>query len=113
MSTQFSGGTIVNQTFNAPYKFSIMQSIKNALCSNSPNAGWTNVSQNVQFNSVGTAPGGYGNGYGNSSVITITIASPAVITWNGHGFTGGEKIMFQISTGGTLPEESRPTRCIT
>lgn len=36
-----------------------------------------------------------------SATVTMTIASPGVITWTGHGFTGGEPIVF--STTGALP----------
>lgn len=36
-----------------------------------------------------------------SATITMTIASPGVVTWTSHGFVGGEKIAF--STTGALP----------
>jgi hypothetical protein len=40
------------------------------------------------------------------TVVTISIASPAVVTWNSHGFTGGEVIKF--TTTGTLPTGLSP-----
>lgn len=42
----------------------------------------------------------YVGAYGSANV-TISIATPGVVTWNGHGFKGGEKIVF--STTGALP----------
>lgn len=36
-----------------------------------------------------------------SAIVTITIASPAVITWNNHGFNANDQITF--STTGALP----------
>ncbi|MGA0540731.1 hypothetical protein [Neotabrizicola sp. VNH66] len=36
-----------------------------------------------------------------SSVVTMTIASPGVITWNGHGLTAGTAVTF--ATTGALP----------
>jgi len=35
------------------------------------------------------------------TVVTISVASPAEVTWNSHGFSGGEVIKF--TTTGTLP----------
>lgn len=35
------------------------------------------------------------------SAVTISIATPGVVTWNGHGLKGGEKIQF--TTTGALP----------
>jgi len=40
------------------------------------------------------------------STVTITNASPAVVTWNSHGLTNGKKIVF--STTGTLPTGLSP-----
>lgn len=36
-----------------------------------------------------------------SATITMTIASPGVVTWTSHGFVGGEKVVF--TTTGALP----------
>lgn len=36
-----------------------------------------------------------------SSAVTISIASPAIVTWNGHGLFNGAPVQF--STTGTLP----------
>lgn len=41
------------------------------------------------------------NIHGVSSTVTITIASPGVVTWTGHTFANGEPIVF--STTGALP----------
>lgn len=35
------------------------------------------------------------------STVTITIATPGVVTWNGHGFFTGQKL--QLTTTGALP----------
>ena len=40
-------------------------------------------------------------GTASQSVATISIATPGVVTWNGHGLKGGEKIQF--TTTGALP----------
>ena len=37
----------------------------------------------------------------NTSTVTITIASPGVITWNAHGFLAGQAVSF--TTTGALP----------
>lgn len=37
----------------------------------------------------------------NSATVTITIASPGVITWTGHGFSNGQAVAF--TTTGALP----------
>ncbi len=36
-----------------------------------------------------------------NKTVTMTIASPGVVTWTGHGFVGGERILFR--TTGALP----------
>lgn len=36
-----------------------------------------------------------------TATITITIATPAVVTWTAHGFVSGQQV--QINTSGTLP----------
>lgn len=35
------------------------------------------------------------------STITVTIATPGVVTWNGHGLTAGQQV--QLTTTGALP----------
>ena len=98
MATVFSGGTYVNfQTFLGNFKCLIMQNIMSNLIT----AGWTK--QNMD---VGKNPGSYGlatQGPGNAATVTFTTGTPGIINWTGHGFLGGEKIMFQAGTGGTLP----------
>lgn len=37
------------------------------------------------------------------SVVTITIASPGVVTWASHGLSNDVKVQFATSPGGTLP----------
>lgn len=85
MATQFSGGVYVNTTFTGAARSDFQANLKTQLLS----AGWTNVAQET------------GQGPGNVGTVTITIASPAVVTFNSHGFLGGEKIIFQ--TTGALP----------
>ena len=98
MATQFSGGSIINTTFNGKYKCLIMQGIMNALIS----AGWS-----LQPMSQGGSSGTYGQtfGPGNISTVTLTLASPGVVNWANHGFLGGERVMFQndVNSGATLP----------
>ena len=36
-----------------------------------------------------------------TSVVTISIATPGVVTWNNHGLQNGQKI--QLTTTGALP----------
>ena len=42
-----------------------------------------------------------GQGPGNVGAVTMTIASPCVVTFTSHGFLGGERVM--IRTTGALP----------
>lgn len=37
-----------------------------------------------------------------SSVVTISVASPGVVTWNGHGLAAGQPVVF-TNEGGALP----------
>lgn len=62
--------------------------------------------QLVYYIELGPQAGGSGYGllgYGgtNTATVTITIATPAVITWTAHGFTAGQAVSF--ATTGTLP----------
>ncbi len=43
----------------------------------------------------------YESKIGDSEVVTITIATPGVVTWTGHGFSAGKRLRF--STTGALP----------
>lgn len=43
----------------------------------------------------------YTSKYGASATVTMTIATPAVVTWTGHGLVAGDPITF--STTGALP----------
>ena len=98
MATIFSGGTYVNfSQFAGTFKCLIMQGIMNNLIT----AGWTKQALNTGWN-----PGIYGRslqGPGNVGIVTMPTATPGVVNWAGHGFLGGEQIMFQAGTGGTLP----------
>ena len=38
-----------------------------------------------------------------SSTVTISVASPGVVTWEGHGFVAGQPIVLSASSGGSLP----------
>ena len=40
---------------------------------------------------------------GLSSTVTITIASPGVVTWPKHGLPAGAAVIFETSSGGALP----------
>jgi len=40
---------------------------------------------------------------GLSSTVTITLASPGVITWPSHGLAAGAAVKFTTSSGGALP----------
>ena len=91
MATQFSGGTYINYAlFPGTYKCLIMQGILQNLCTNTVNAGWTNLSL------------GAGLGVGNVGTVSVTSGNPGIFTWTGHGFLGGEKICFQLA-GGVYP----------
>ncbi|KAK3606825.1 hypothetical protein CHS0354_018419 [Potamilus streckersoni] len=35
--------------------------------------------------------------------VTASVASPSVFTSSGHGFSGGERLRFSVSSGGTIP----------
>ena len=98
MATVFAGGTYVNfSQFAGTFKCLIMQGIMNNLVT----AGWSKQTMNV-----GNSPGSYGlatQGPGNVGTVTMPIATPGVVNFSGHGFLGGEKVMFQAGTGGTLP----------
>jgi len=88
MATQFSGGVYVNTTFTGAVRSDIQSNLLAQLVT----AGWTNC--------VLLA----GQGYGIVGAVTISIASPSVVTWSGnHGFLGGERIILQIAAGGTMP----------
>ena len=88
MATQFSGGSYINATFTGNIKADILVNLAAQLV----NAGWTNLAM-----AAGQGPGNYCSG------VSISIATPGVVSWTGHGFLGGEKIIFQISAGGTMP----------
>jgi hypothetical protein len=79
MSIQYAGGTNVNAVFTGNVKNDILTSVYNQLVT----AGWTVVTGNVP------------------STVTMTIASPGVVSWTAHGLTSGTQIRFQ--TTGALP----------
>jgi hypothetical protein len=54
------------------------------------------------WNDAGTLRCTRGPIWARSSTITVTIASPAVVTWNGHGLTEAQPIVF-TNSGGALP----------
>jgi hypothetical protein len=85
MATIFSGGTYINNTFVASTKADLVLNMRDQLVL----AGWTSV------------PLAAGQGPGNVGAVTITIANPGVVTFNNHGFLGGEKVVLQ--TTGVLP----------
>ena len=88
MATQFSGGIYVNTTFTGAVRSDIQSNLLAQLVT----AGWTNCILLA------------GQGYGIVGAVTISIASPGVVTWSGnHGFLGGERIILQIAAGGVMP----------
>jgi hypothetical protein len=85
MGLVYAGGTYANSTFTGDTRWAIMKNLRDNLVT----AGWTNVAQ------------ASGQGPGNAATVTITIASPGVVTMTGHGFLGGERVL--IATTGALP----------
>lgn len=53
------------------------------------------------FNNAGTLTLGTGPAWINTATITVTIATPAVVTWTGHGLPEGSPVVF--TTSGALP----------
>lgn len=82
MSIQFAGGTIVNTTFTPTNKATLQSNLVTQLT----NAGWSQSS--------GPAGGG-------SQVVTISIASPGVVSLASHGLLANDQVVF--STTGALP----------
>jgi hypothetical protein len=79
MSIQYAGGTNVNAVFTGNVKNDILTNVYNQLVT----AGWSVVTGNIP------------------STVTMTIASPGVVSWTAHGLTAGTQIRFQ--TTGALP----------
>lgn len=82
MSIQYSGSTIVNTTFTAASK-AVLQA---TVMSNLVTAGWSQA----------TGPSG-----GGSQTVTITIASPGVVSLTAHGLLANDPVVF--ATTGALP----------
>ena len=53
------------------------------------------------FDNSGTLTLGTGPAWVNTATVTMTIASPAVVTWTGHGLSEGAPVVF--TTSGALP----------
>ncbi len=79
MSIQYAGGTNVNALFTGNVKNDILTNVYTQLV----NAGWSVVTGNVP------------------STVTVSISTPAVVSWTAHGLTAGTQIRFQ--TTGALP----------
>jgi hypothetical protein len=79
MSIQYAGGTNVHTTFSGVTKNDLLSNIPGNLLT----AGWTQVSGNTP------------------TVVTVTIASPAVVSWTSHGLAESTRVVF--STTGALP----------
>ena len=45
----------------------------------------------------------FGTTVNTSSIVTVSIASPGVVTWTNHGLTTDDAIKFTLSGGGALP----------
>jgi hypothetical protein len=82
MSIQYAGGTNVNATFTGSTKALLQSNV----VSNLLTAGWSQA----------TGPGG-----GGAQTVTITIASPGVITLAAHGLLANDSVVF--ATTGALP----------
>lgn len=85
MATVFSGGTYVDFLFTPTNRYDMIKNVKEQLII----AGWTNVAQATS------------QGPGNAGTVTLTIASPCVVTFTSHGFLGNERVILQ--TSGALP----------
>lgn len=79
MSIQYAGGTNINTTFTGAVKADIVTNVMAQLLT----AGWSTV--------TGITPG----------AVTISVASPGVITWNANGLLANDQVVF--STTGALP----------
>ena len=82
MSIQFAGGAIVKTTFTPTNKATLQSNVVTQLTS----AGWSQSS----------GPSG-----GGSQTVTISIASPGVVTLSAHGLLANDQVVF--STTGALP----------
>jgi hypothetical protein len=82
MSIQFAGGTIVNTTFTPTNKATLQSNVITQLTT----AGWSQA----------TGPSG-----GGAQVVTISIASPGVVSLAAHGLLANDSVVF--STTGALP----------
>jgi len=82
MSIQFAGGTIVNATFTATTKVAIQSNVVTQLLA----AGWSQA----------TGPSG-----GGTQTVTLSIASPGVVTLAAHGYLVNDLVYF--TTTGALP----------
>lgn len=82
MSIQFAGGTIVNNTFTPTNKATLQSNVM----SNLVTAGWSQAT---------------GHSGGGSQVVTISIASPGVVSLAAHGLLANDSVVF--STTGALP----------
>jgi hypothetical protein len=84
---QYAGGTNVNATFTGNVKNDILANVEAQLII----AGWSLVQGNVP------------------ATVTMTIASPAVVSWTAHGLIAGTRIVF--STLAPCRPASPPARC--
>jgi len=67
----------------------------------------TNLRENYNYVDLTVyTPGEFTSDYPTGQTCTITIASPAVVTLNSHGFTAGQAIKFE--TSGSLPTGISP-----
>ncbi len=85
MSTAYAGGTIVNTTFT-PGSTTPKADLQSNIIAQLLTAGWSQYS--------GPANGG-------ANTITVTIASPGVVSFTSHGLVAGDGVVF--STTGALP----------
>jgi hypothetical protein len=82
MSIQYAGGTIVKTTFTSTTKAALQGSV----ISNLVTAGWSQA----------TGPSG-----GGAQTVTVTIASPGVVSLASHGLLANDSVVF--ATTGALP----------
>lgn len=82
--------------------WSMLQFIQKSLALNSTDNLLGNVYDIFGYSNAGTLTLGTGPAWSNTATITVTIATPAVVTWASHGLVEGSPVVF-TNSGGALP----------